>query len=103
MIVFIGSGLLIGGLLGTRLTILALIPAAVLAVGIAAFSGITQVSAAGWNLSHLIVLLVFLQIGYLGGAGLSLCAVPMRVARRRSTGARRSASSARVDTPPASY
>jgi hypothetical protein len=83
MIFFVGSGLLIGGLIGARFTVLALIPAAVLTVGAAAFAGALQASADGRSPYHLIALLVFLQIGYLCGAGLSLFAAAPRAVRRK--------------------
>jgi hypothetical protein len=70
MIIFVGSGLLIGGMLGLRLSVLALIPAAFLAVVVAAFSWAMQGAAIEWSLYHLVALLVCLQLGYLAGAGL---------------------------------
>lgn len=83
MVVFIGSGLLIGSLLGTRLTVLAVIPAALLALCIAAFTWAAGAPGIDWNLYHVIALLVFLQIGYVGGAGLSFLTAARRVAKPR--------------------
>ena len=75
MIVFIGSGLFLGGLLGTRFTVLALIPGAACALSIAALAWAWGAKAPDWSLLDLIALLVFLQIGYLCSAGLRLLVV----------------------------
>jgi hypothetical protein len=83
MIVFIGSGFFIGGLLGASRTVLALIPATLLAICVATFAYFIQPSAIDWSLSHLIVLSVFLQIGYLGGAGFSLLIMSAQVVPRK--------------------
>jgi hypothetical protein len=85
MLVFIGSGLFIGGLIGARRSVLALIPAAILAVTIAVFASLVQASVSAWSLYHLLALLVFLQLGYLAGAFLRLFAVPARVAAQQGS------------------
>jgi hypothetical protein len=82
MIIFIGSGLFIGGLIGARLTVLALIPATFLAIGVAAFSWAVQAATGGWELHHLIAVVTFFQFGYLAGASVRLFVAPHRVARR---------------------
>jgi hypothetical protein len=79
MIVFIGMGLFIGGLLGARYTVLALIPASALALSIPALVWAGHAPPQNWNLFHLGALLLFLQVGYLCGAGLRLCIRPLRV------------------------
>ena len=68
MAVFIGSGLLIGGLLGLRLTVFALVPAAVLALGIAGVAWFWQSRPPDWGPLELIFLLGLIQIGYLCSA-----------------------------------
>ena len=79
MIIFIGSGLVIGGLLGARFAVLALIPAAGCALTAAALGWAWQARAPDWSLLHLIVLLVFLEVGYLCGGGLRLFVASSRV------------------------
>ena len=78
MIVFIGSGVFIGGLIGARLAVLALIPATALILGIA---GLVAALGPDWSLANLVVLLVFLQLGYLGGAGLRLFVAPLWISK----------------------
>jgi len=72
MMLFIGSGLLLGGLLGSRFTVLALLPAAGLSVGAAALAWAAHTGAPGWSFLDLVALLVSLQLGYVCGAGLRL-------------------------------
>jgi hypothetical protein len=76
MIVFIGMGLLIGGLLGARFTVVALLPAAGLSLGIAGVAWLGPLRAPGWSPVDLLALLTFLQVGYLCGAGLRLSFFP---------------------------
>ena len=78
MTVFVLSGLFIGGLIGARLTVLALLPAAACALGIAAAVSMLRAGAHDWSAFHLTALLVFLQIGYLCGAGLRMFVGPQR-------------------------
>lgn len=59
MIAFIGSGLVIGGLLGVRFTVLAIIPAAALAVDAAALAWAGQAGAPDWGWLDLVAPLVF--------------------------------------------
>jgi hypothetical protein len=79
MTVFILSGLLIGGLIGTRLTVLALLPAVAGTVAIAATVSILRVGAHDWTALEVTALLGFLQIGYLCGAGVRIFVRPPRM------------------------
>jgi hypothetical protein len=72
MMVFILSGLFMGAFIGTRWTVLALLPAAACTIGIAAAVSILRPGAHDWGALHLTALLVFLQVGYLCGAGLQV-------------------------------
>ena len=83
MAVFILSGLFIGGLIGTRLTVFALLPAAACAVAIAATVSILHLGAHGWSVLEVTALLVFLQLGYLCGAALRMFARPSRLLGER--------------------
>ena len=76
MIVFVLSGLFIGGLIGARLTVFALLPAAACALGIAAAVSMLRAGAHDWTAFQLAAVLVFLQIGYLCGAGLRMLVGP---------------------------
>ena len=81
MIDFIATGLLVGGLLGARFTVGALIPAATLILGVAALAWAGPAGAAHWSVFHVLALVVFLQIGYVCGAGLRLFMAPLRMPR----------------------
>jgi hypothetical protein len=83
MTVFILSGLLIGGLIGARLTVLALPPAAACTVGLAAAVSMLRAGAHDRTALDVTALLLFLQIGYLGGAGLRVFVRPPRVVSER--------------------
>jgi hypothetical protein len=83
MTIFILSGLLMGGLIGARLTVLALLPAAACTVGIAAAVAILRPGAHDWTALDVTGLLLFLQIGYLGGAGLRVFVRPPGVVSER--------------------
>ena len=83
MTLFILSGLLMGGLIGARLTVLALLPAAACTLGIAAAVSMLAPGAHDWTALDLAALVVFLQIGYLGGAGLRVFVRPPRIVRER--------------------
>jgi len=83
MTIFILSGLLMGGLIGTRLTVFALLPAAACTVGIAAAVAVLRPGAHDWTALDVTALLLFLQIGYLGGAGLRMFVCPPRVVSER--------------------
>jgi hypothetical protein len=83
MTVFILSGLLMGGLIGARLTVLALLPAAACAVGMAAAASMLGAGAHQWTALDVTALLLFLQIGYLGGAGLRVYVNPRMVGDRK--------------------
>jgi hypothetical protein len=72
MTVFVLSGLFIGSLIGARLTVFALLPAAACALGIAAAVSILRTGAHDWTALQLVALLVFLQMGYLVAAGLRM-------------------------------
>jgi hypothetical protein len=72
MMVFILSGLFMGAFIGTRWTVLALLPAAACTIGIAAAVSILRPGAHDWTAIDVTALLVFLQIGYLCGAGLQV-------------------------------
>jgi hypothetical protein len=77
MTVFILSGLFIGGLIGGRLlTVLALLPAAACTVAMAATVSMLRAGAHDWTALDVIALLLFLQIGYLGAAGLRVFVRP---------------------------
>jgi hypothetical protein len=80
MLFFVG-GLLIGGLLGARFTVLALVPGLIVALGLAAIAGGSGGGAVGWSV-HLVVLVVFLQVGYVCGAALRLFVAPVRAVRK---------------------
>ena len=88
MTVFVLSGLFIGSLIGARLTVLALLLAAACTLGIAAAVSMLRAGVHDWTALHLTALLVFLQIGYLCGAGLRMFVRPPRIVseRRRLTG-----------------
>ena len=79
MTAFVFSGLFMGGLVGARLTAFALLPLLALAIGIAATVAILQPGLREWTVLELIALLVFLQIGYLGGAALRMFIWPLRL------------------------
>jgi hypothetical protein len=83
MTVFILSGLLMGGLIGTRLTVFALLPAAACAVGMAAAISMLGAGAHDWTALDVTALLIFLQIGYLGGASLRVYVRPRMVSERK--------------------
>jgi hypothetical protein len=84
MTVFILSGLFMGGLIGAQRTVLALVPAAACAIGIAASVSILRPGAHDWTAIDVTALLVFLQIGYLCGAGLQVFVrLPRRVSERK--------------------
>ena len=70
MTIFILAGLFIGGLIGARLTVLALLPAAACTVGMAAAVSMLHTGAHDWTALDVTALLLFLQIGYLGGASI---------------------------------
>jgi hypothetical protein len=76
MAVFVLSGLLMGGLIGGRLTVLALLPAVACTIGIAAIVSILSPGVHDWTALHVIALVVFLQVGYLCGAGLRMFVHP---------------------------
>jgi hypothetical protein len=82
MIDFIAIGLLVGGLLGARFTVGALIPATALIVSVAALASAGPAGAAHWSVFQVVALVVFLQIGYVCGAGLRLFVAPLRVPRQ---------------------
>src|ERR1700759_5682904 len=79
MTAFVLSRLLLGGLVGVRLTVFALLPVLALAIGIAATLSILQPALREWTVLELVSLLVFLQIGYLGGAALRMFIWPVRL------------------------
>jgi hypothetical protein len=83
MTAFILSGLFLGGLIGARLTVLALLPAAACAVGMAASVSLLGAGAHDWTALDVTALLLFLQIGYLGGAGLRVYVRPRLVSERK--------------------
>jgi len=83
MAVFILSGLVMGGLIGGRLTVLALLPAAACIIGIAATVSFLSTGVHDWNALHVTALLVFLQVGYLCGAGLRMFIYPSRMVGER--------------------
>jgi hypothetical protein len=70
MIPFIACGILIGGLLGIQFTVLAVVPVALCAALIAAATLDLQGITFGSMLIELTCFLVFLQIGYVSGAGI---------------------------------
>jgi hypothetical protein len=82
MMVFILSGLLMGGLIGARLKVLALLPAAACTVGIAAVSMLGP-GTHDWTALDVTALLLCLQIGYLCGAGLRVYVCPRMVSERK--------------------
>jgi hypothetical protein len=79
MTTFILSGLLIGGLIGTRLTVLALLPAVAVTVAVAATVSILRAGAHDWTVLHVTAFLGCLQIGYLCGAGARIFVRPPRM------------------------
>jgi hypothetical protein len=89
MIVFIGAGLLLGGLLGARFTAMALVPAAVLSLSAAALAWVGHGGVPEWGLLHVLVLVVFLQVGYACSGGLRLFVAPLRgVPEGKTSGAK---------------
>jgi hypothetical protein len=99
MIEFIGSGLFIGGLLGARFSVLALIPASALAITAAALAWSGDFAGANWTALDVLGLLAFLQIGYLCGAGFRVLVCPVWTMPRRNTKVGKVSVSA--DHPPA--
>jgi hypothetical protein len=83
MTIFILSGLLLGGLIGARLTVLALLPAAACTLGMAALVSLLGPGAHDWTVLDVTALLLFLQIGYLGGAGLRVYVRPRMINERK--------------------
>ena len=83
MTVFILSGLFIGGLIGARRTVLALLPAVVCTIGIAEAVSILRPGAHDWTAHHVTALLLFLQVGYLCGAGLRMFVWPPGIVSER--------------------
>jgi len=83
MATFILSGLLIGGLIGTRLTVLALLPAAACTLAIAGTMSMLGPGAHDWTVSDVTPLLVFLQVGYLCGACVRVFVLPSRMVGER--------------------
>jgi hypothetical protein len=83
MTIFILSGLLMGGLIGARLTVFALLPAAACAVGMAAAVSMLGAGAHEWTALDVTALLLFLQVGYLGGASLRVFVRPRMVSERK--------------------
>jgi hypothetical protein len=83
MTAFIVSGLLVGGLIGTRLTVLALLPVAACTVGIAALVSMLRAGAHDWTALDVTALPLFLQIGYLCGASLRVFVGPRTVSERK--------------------
>ena len=83
MTVFIFSGLFIGGLIGTRLTVFALLPAAACTVAVAVMVSVTKIGVHHWTAIDVAALLAFLQIGYLGGAALAMFVRPPRIVNER--------------------
>ena len=83
MSLFILVGLFMGGLIGTRLTVLALVPAVAWTVGIAATVSILRSGSHDWAAIDVSALLLFMQIGYLGGAGLRMFVRPPRIVSER--------------------
>ena len=79
MAVFILSGLFTGGLIGSRLTVLALLPAVACTIGISAMVSILSPGVQDWTALHVTALLVFLQVGYLCGSGLRMFVRPPRM------------------------
>jgi hypothetical protein len=79
--VFIGSGLLVGGLLGARLTVLALVPAMAIVFCLAAVVWVGEADVPQWGCLQILLVVVFLQVGYLCGAALRLFVAPVRVTR----------------------
>ena len=84
MTVFILFGLFMGGLIGARLTVFALLPAAAFTVGTAVLVTMLRPGAHDWTALDVTALLLFLQIGYFGGAAMS-----MFVRRPRMVGERK--------------
>jgi len=82
MIVFIATGLLVGGLLGARFTVGALIPAAAMIMGVAALAGGGRAGAPQWGILHVLGVVVFLQIGYVCGAAFRLFIGPLRITEK---------------------
>ncbi len=78
MVVFIGMGLFVGGFLGARLTVLALVPAMAVVFALAALVWLGKPGAPEWGYVQIALLVVFLQVGYLCGAALRLFVAPLR-------------------------
>lgn len=99
MMVFIGTGLVIGGLLGGRLSVVALIPASGLAMVVALLAWAAIPGPASWTALDMLGLVVFVQIGYLCRAGLRPLARAIPTAPRSNT--KRERIRARAQKPPA--
>jgi hypothetical protein len=76
MIVFALSGIIIGAVLGTRFTVLALIPAITFSLAIGLTSALMQDGAFGPTLLELALLVGGLQMGYVCSASLGFALRP---------------------------
>ena len=72
MLPFALAGMLIGAVLGTRLTVLALIPAMMGGLVLAGAIAITRELAFGATIIDLALVLASVQVGYFGGAAARL-------------------------------
>ena len=75
MIAFALAGIAVGAILGSQFAVCALIPAIMYALAISLGSALVRDGIPGATISELVVLLAFLQIGYLCGALLRLYTV----------------------------
>jgi hypothetical protein len=82
------SGMLIGGVLGLRFSVLVLIPtlacASIFAVGRVLLGGLDL----GATVIELTLILVFLQVGYLGGSAFQLLFISQAAGRNRNVPSR---------------
>ncbi len=81
MVVFIGMGLFVGGLLGARLTVLALVPAIAVVFALAVLVWVWKSGSLDWGYLQLALLVASLEVGFLCGAALRLFVSPLRIMR----------------------
>ena len=82
MIAFALAGIAVGAILGSQFAVGALIPTIIYALTIGLGNALARDGVPGPTISELVVLLTFLQIGYLCGALLRLYSVKPEKGRR---------------------
>jgi hypothetical protein len=74
-------GALVGAVLGTRFTVLVLVPAIVLATGVISASGLAGSHPLAWTALTAVLAATCLQLGYLGGLATRHFLAAARIAR----------------------